>query len=120
MAHMTDAAGEHEWHVVGSVGDIDDEDVIRFDHGAATYAVYNTSQGYFATDGMCTHEEAHLADGFVEGDIIECCMHLGRFHIPTGQARDAPVIVDLATYPVKVEGGKIFIGLPWPGSGSGA
>ena len=45
-------------------------------------------------------------------------MHLGRFHIPTGQARDAPVTVDLGTYPVKIEGGKIFIGLPRRGSGS--
>ncbi len=112
---MTDAPHEPEWHAVGSVGDIDDEDVMRFDLGEATYAVYNTSQGYFATDGMCTHEESHLADGFVDGDIIECCMHLGRFHIPTGQARDAPATVDLGTYPVKVEGGKIFIGLPRPG-----
>ena len=109
---MTDMTSDLEWHLVGSAADIDEEDVMRFDRGGASYAVYNTPEGYFATDGFCTHEAAHLADGLVLGNVIECPMHQGRFHIPTGQARDAPVTVDLGTYPVKEDGGQLFIGLP--------
>ena len=101
-----------DWHVVGVVDDIDEEDVMRFDHGGETYAVYRIDEGFFASAGMCTHEAAHLADGFVIGDIIECPMHQGRFHIPSGKAKGAPVSVDLKTHPVKVEDGKILIGLP--------
>lgn len=101
-----------EWHVVAGVDDIDEEDVMRFDHGGGTYAVYRIDDGFFATDGMCTHEAAHMADGFVIGDIIECPMHQGRFHIPTGKAKGAPVSVDIRTHPVKVEDGKVLIGLP--------
>lgn len=109
---MSDTASDVQWHRVGPAGDIDDEDVMRFDHDGATYAVYNTPKGFFATDGFCTHEEAHLADGFVQGDIIECPMHLGRFHIPTGTAKSDPVTVNLRTHPVKVMEGTLFIGLP--------
>ena len=76
-----------EWHVVGAVDDIDEEDVMRFDHGGETYAIYHIDQGFFPSAGMCTHEAAHMADGFVIGDIIECPMHQGRFHIPTGKAK---------------------------------
>jgi 3-phenylpropionate/trans-cinnamate dioxygenase ferredoxin subunit len=47
----------------------------------------------------------------VIGDIIECPLHQGRFHIPTGKAKSAPVCVDLVCYPVKVEGGQVFIQL---------
>ena len=44
------------------------EDVVRFDHGGRTYAIYRTADDrYFATDGLCTHEKVHLADGFVDG-----------------------------------------------------
>ncbi|RVO58607.1 Rieske (2Fe-2S) protein, partial [Sinorhizobium meliloti] len=35
----------------------------------------------------------------------------GRFNYKTGQARGAPVCVNLRTYPVKVEAGSVFIGL---------
>ena len=97
------------WHRVGPADDIGEEDVIRFDLGRRTFAVYNTPSGYYATDGVCTHEKANLADGLVIGDIIECPLHQGRFHIPSGRAKSPPVCVDLKTYPVKVEDGQVYI-----------
>ncbi len=100
-----------EWHPVCAVGEIDEEDVRRFDHKGRTYAVYNTPKGYFATAGRCTHEGIHLADGLVIGDVIECPLHQGRFHIPSGAARGAPACVSLRTFPVKIESGRIFIEL---------
>ena len=45
-------------------------------------------------------------------DIIECPLHQGRFHIPTGKAKSPPVCIDLKTYPAREEGGRIQIGLP--------
>ena len=65
----------------------------------------------YATDDICTHEFASLAEGFVDGDCIECPLHAGKFHIPTGKAMTAPVTEDIRTYPVKVEGDEIFINL---------
>jgi 3-phenylpropionate/trans-cinnamate dioxygenase ferredoxin subunit len=96
---------------VGPAADIDEEDVIPFDLGGRSFAVYHTASGFYATDGICTHEHAQLADGFVIDEIIECPLHQGRFHIhiPTGQAKSAPVCVDLATYPVKLEDGQLYI-----------
>jgi 3-phenylpropionate/trans-cinnamate dioxygenase ferredoxin subunit len=60
---------------------------------------------------LCSHEHAHLADGLVMGDLIECPKHNGRFNYKTGEAKRAPARISLCTYPVKVEGGKVFIGL---------
>ncbi len=98
-----------DWQLVCDADEIDEEDVMRFDHGGKTYAVYNTPKGYFASDGNCTHEDAHLADGLVIDDIIECPLHQGRFHIPTGKAKSPPVCVNLKTYPAKLEGGQVYI-----------
>jgi 3-phenylpropionate/trans-cinnamate dioxygenase ferredoxin subunit len=97
---------------VGPAADIDEEDVIPFDLGGRSFAVYHTASGFYATDGICTHEHAQLADGFVIDEIIECPLHQGRFHIPTGQAKSAPVCVDLVTYPVKVEDAQLYIQVP--------
>ena len=45
------------------------------------------------------------------GAIIECPKHNGRFNYQTGEAKGAPVCVDLRTYKVKVEGGKVFVAI---------
>ena len=98
------------WIMACAAEDIEAEDVIRFDHGGRTFAVYRSpGDDYYATDGLCTHERAHLADGFVMDNIIECPLHNGRFDYRTGEAKGAPVCVDLRTYPVKVEGGNVLI-----------
>jgi len=99
-----------EWVAACGADEIEEEDVIRFDRGDRTFAVYRTEDGgYYATDGYCTHERFHLSNGLVMGRLIECPKHNGRFDIPTGQAKRAPVCVDLKTYPVKVEAGKVWI-----------
>jgi len=55
------------WVDACAVDEIDEEDVIRFDHGERTYAIYRSPEDTFhATDGLCTHERAHLADGPLE------------------------------------------------------
>ncbi len=97
------------WIHVCTTDDIDEEDLIRWDHGDKTYAIYNTEAGFFATDGYCTHEQQHLEDGIVIGKVIECPLHQGRFDIQSGKALSAPVCVDLTTYPIKLEGEEIFI-----------
>jgi 3-phenylpropionate/trans-cinnamate dioxygenase ferredoxin subunit len=100
------------WIAACAADEIDEEDVIRFDHGGRTFAIYRTEDDrYFATDGLCTHEQVHLADGLVMGTIIECPKHNGRFDFTTGAAKGAPVCVALATYPVKVEAGQVFLRL---------
>ena len=101
-----------QWIEACAEGDVPEEDVIRFDHSGRTYAVYRSADGrYYATDGLCTHEQVHLADGLVMDDIIECPKHNGRFNYTTGQAMGAPVCVSLKIHPVKVEGGKVLIAI---------
>ena len=101
MAAWIDACGAH---------DIEAEDVIRFDHDGKTYAIYRSPDDeYFATDGLCTHEQIHLADGLVMDDIIECPKHNGRFNYKTGQAKGAPVCINLKTYPVRLTAGRLQI-----------
>jgi 3-phenylpropionate/trans-cinnamate dioxygenase ferredoxin component len=101
-----------QWVLACATDDIAEEDVLRFDHGACSYAIYRVSGRFYASDGWCTHEKAHLADGFVLGDQIECPRHQGRFHVPSGKALCAPVCIQLKTHPVRVEADDVLIGLP--------
>ncbi len=98
------------WIQACAADDIAAEDVRRFDHGGRTFAVYRSPDDqFYCTDGLCTHEKVHLADGLVMDNTIECPKHNGRFDYTTGAAKGAPVCVALKTYPAKVEGGMVFI-----------
>ncbi|MEM6679327.1 MAG: non-heme iron oxygenase ferredoxin subunit [Pseudomonadota bacterium] len=97
------------WTDACAVEDIPEEDLIPWAHDGRRYALYNTPEGFFATALMCTHEDESLEDGMVIDCVIECPLHGGRFDVRTGKALSAPVSVDLQTYPVKVEGGRVWV-----------
>ncbi|MGA3249868.1 MAG: non-heme iron oxygenase ferredoxin subunit [Paraburkholderia sp.] len=98
-----------QWIDVAALNDIEDEDVMRFDHADHIYAIYRVSDNVYASDGLCTHEQAHLSDGFVMGHVIECPKHNGRFDIRDGRPLCAPVCEKLKTYPARIEAGRILI-----------
>ena len=98
------------WIDACATDDIEEEDVIRFDHANKTYAIYHSPDGeFFCTDGLCTHEKVHLADGLVMDYEIECPKHSGAFDYRSGEAIRLPPCVDLQTYPAKVEDGDVRI-----------
>ena len=102
-----------EWVDACPVDEIEEEDVMRWDHGGKTYAIYHSPDGeFFCTDGLCTHENVHLAGGLVMDYVIECPKHNGQFDYRTGEAKRAPVCVNLRTFPVKVDGTDVFIEVP--------
>jgi 3-phenylpropionate/trans-cinnamate dioxygenase ferredoxin component len=105
------SAGE-TWIDACAADEIEAEDLIRFDHDGRTFCIYRSPEdSYHATDGVCTHEQIHLSKGLVMDDVIECPKHNGRFNYKTGEALGAPVCIDLRTYPVKVESGRVLIRL---------
>ena len=100
------------WHKVASVAQLEDDEVLGVEVAGTPVAVYQLDGEYFATHDICTHEMAKLSDGYVEDGCIECPLHMGMFKIATGKALGAPVEVDIATYPVRIEGDDILVDLP--------
>jgi 3-phenylpropionate/trans-cinnamate dioxygenase ferredoxin subunit len=99
-----------EWIDACATDEIDEEDVMRWDHDGRTFALYHSPEGaFFCTDGLCTHEQVHLAGGLVMDHVIECPKHNGQFDYRTGEAKRAPVCVNLRTYPVRVEAGRVLV-----------
>jgi naphthalene 1,2-dioxygenase system ferredoxin subunit len=74
-------------------------------------ALYSVGDEVFATDNLCTHGPSRLCDGFLLDHEIECPLHQGRFDIRSGQPTCEPVTVALRTYPVRIEGGRVFLRL---------
>jgi nitrite reductase/ring-hydroxylating ferredoxin subunit len=82
-------------------------------------AVYNIEGTFYATEACCTHSFANLADGILEGDVIECSLHFGAFHVPSGKAVQAPCFTDLRTFRTEVKDGQVFVDLANPAPEAG-
>ena len=72
-------------------------------------ALYNIGGQIYATHNICTHAQALLSEGWLEGDIIECPLHGGRFEVKTGKGLGAPITCDVKTLPVRTEGNVIQV-----------
>lgn len=72
-------------------------------------AVYNVDGTYYVTDDLCTHGPSSLAEGWLEGEEIECTFHQGKFNVRTGAVTAAPCMVPVKTYKAVVEDGVVYI-----------
>jgi len=100
-----------QWTDAAAMDDVPADDVIGILVAGRDIALYNAGGEIFATDNTCTHGQARLCEGFLEGHEIECPLHQGKFDVRTGQPSCAPVTEAIRSYPVRIEGGRVFLAL---------
>jgi len=74
-------------------------------------AIYTVGTDVYATDNICTHGQARLCDGFLDGHEIECPLHQGKFDVRDGRPMCEPVSEALRSYPVKVDASRVYLQL---------
>lgn len=98
-----------DWKRVASKGDLDED----YPHGVhvngTDIALYLVDGEVYATEGVCTHAFAMLADGHVEDGKIFCPLHQGSFDVRTGKAIDEPCDEDIKPIPAKLEGDDVLV-----------
>lgn len=72
-------------------------------------AVFEVDGEYLATSDTCTHEDFPLSDGYVDGAVVECSLHMAKFCLRTGAVLGLPATAPLDTYAVRVDGDDIYV-----------
>ncbi len=62
----------------------------RVTHGELDVLLANTDRGVVATDDRCPHMSAPLSIGELDGCIVACPLHEGRFDLATGDTVRMP------------------------------
>ena len=65
---------------------------------------------FYALEEFCSHAGGALSGGALVGYEVVCPLHGARFDVRTGKQRVGPSLADQPTYPVRVDGGGVFIG----------
>jgi nitrite reductase/ring-hydroxylating ferredoxin subunit len=101
------------FYTVARVSDLKPGEMTYVEVGPAEEPVclINLDGEFYALNDCCTHEEASLSDGTIEGEEIECPLHGGAFEIRTGQPAGFPVVVPAQTYRVRVVDDAVQIAL---------
>jgi len=66
----------------------------------------------YALQEFCTHEDVSLVDGDIYDHTVECWLHGSCFDLRTGKPTGPPASKPLATYPVRIDSGDIYVALP--------
>lgn len=83
---------------------------LRVDRVDPPIAVFHTEDGeVFAIDDTCTHQDASLADGWLEDCEVECPLHASRFDLRTGEVDAPPAKLPIRTHPVIITDGDIYV-----------
>jgi naphthalene 1,2-dioxygenase ferredoxin component len=98
-----------EWLAVAERDDVPEGEAIAVTVDGREIALYGVEGAVYATSNICTHGEARLCEGFLEGNEIECPLHQGRFDVITGNAVLEPVTGSIQIFPVKIENGKVLL-----------
>ena len=101
-----------EWIEVASIDDLWCGDMLGVEvEGDQILLVYPNSGTIRAYHGLCPHQQALLADGDLDEDILTCYSHNWQFDVTSGQGIN-PDTSRLASYEVKLEGKGIYVGIP--------
>jgi 3-phenylpropionate/trans-cinnamate dioxygenase ferredoxin subunit len=78
--------------------------------GDRPIAVFRADDGeLYAIDDTCTHQDASLSDGWLDGCQVECPLHSSRFDLRTGAVDAPPAKVAVRTHRVVVAGGTVYV-----------
>ena len=102
---------DKHWIDALAADDLPTDDVMGMLVSGRDIAIYTVDGEVYATDNICTHGQARLCDGFLDGHEIECPLHQGKFDVRDGRPLCDPVSEPVRSYPVKIDGERVYLQL---------
>ena len=101
-----------EFIPIGNKSDLPSGERLFVEVDGEPIVVFNIAGSMFALADICSHDNNPLGEGELEEFDIICPRHGARFDIRTGKSLSLPAVVDIPSYPVRIDGDEIRIGFP--------
>ena len=98
-----------DWIKACSTGSLGQGEMFSFDHNEKKLLLTNMNGKIFATDRICTHAEADLANGILTENGLTCPLHLSVFNMDDGKPQNLPAETSLNIYNVKIDADEIYV-----------
>jgi 3-phenylpropionate/trans-cinnamate dioxygenase ferredoxin component len=97
---------------IAPVDDLPSGERMFLEIGDEPIVIFNIAGNFYAIGDVCTHDGGPLGDGEMDGHQVICPRHGARFDVRDGKALTMPAVVDAPSFPVEVQDGMIFLGVP--------
>ncbi|SIT76253.1 non-heme iron oxygenase ferredoxin subunit [Microbacterium sp. RU33B] len=95
---------------VCALSDLEQDTALRVEVGGVPISVVLDSAGeVHAIGDTCTHGDVSLAEGFVDGDTLECWAHGSAFSLRTGRPLNLPAYEPVPVFVVEIDGDDVLI-----------
>jgi 3-phenylpropionate/trans-cinnamate dioxygenase ferredoxin subunit len=98
-----------EWVSVGSAGELADGDMSSYGAGERQVSIANVDGDLHAWDDLCTHQQCSLAEGELDGTLVECPCHGSQFDVTTGEAVRGPATDPVDIFEVREADGSLQV-----------
>ncbi len=98
-----------DWVKACKKDDVASGELFSFDHNEKKILLANLDGKLYATDRICTHEEADLSTGMLSEEGVRCPLHLSVFNLQTGEPQNPPAENPLKTYNVKIDQNEVYV-----------
>jgi nitrite reductase/ring-hydroxylating ferredoxin subunit len=98
-----------DWVKACNKNEVGNGDLFSFDHKEKKILLANLDGKLFATDRICTHEEADLSTGMLSEEGVRCPLHLSVFNLQTGEPQNPPAENALKTYNIKINENEVYV-----------
>lgn len=108
-----------EFVKVAAVAEVEESKPLAVEAGGHKLLLAKVAGTFYATQRKCPHLGFNLCRGKVEDRAIVCPLHKARFDLATGEIERDPRLwiigmkakSGLQTYPVRVEGADVLVGV---------
>jgi 3-phenylpropionate/trans-cinnamate dioxygenase ferredoxin subunit len=97
---------------IAPVDELPNGERLFVDIGDTPIVIFNIAGKFYAIGDVCSHDDGPVGDGDIEGFNVMCPRHGAEFDLRNGKAVAMPAVVDIPAYPVQVQDGMIFLGVP--------
>lgn len=98
-----------ERHKVGTLADFPVDEATVVQAGEVAVVICNVEGELYCIEDKCSHDDAPLCGGQLQGCEIVCPRHFARFDVRTGRVTEPPAIYPIETYEVDIQGDNVFV-----------
>lgn len=98
-----------QWTKVGAAGEVPEGEILSFSAGERQVAIANVEGDLHAFDDLCSHQQCSLAEGDLDGAIVECPCHGSQFDVTSGEAVQGPATDPVDVFEVREQDGDLQV-----------
>ena len=92
-----------------ALAEVPEDEAVGVTVDAQELAVARHGDEVFAVEDICSHAAVALSEGEVEDCTVECWLHGSKFDLRTGKPTGLPATEPVATFPVDVRDGDVYV-----------